>query len=64
MFMTCGLPEASSLIVTWPVRIPVVVGLKVTATVQLACVARPLPQVLVWLKSPLAAIPEIFSVTA
>jgi hypothetical protein len=63
--MTCGLPEASSLIVSWPVRTPVVVGVNVTFTLQLACAARPLPQVFVGLlKSPLAAIPEILSGTA
>lgn len=40
-------------IVTTPVRRPVPVGEKVTLMVQLAPGARLLPQVLVWLKSPL-----------
>jgi hypothetical protein len=34
--MLCGLPEASSVIVTAPVRVPVAVGVKVTGMRQLA----------------------------
>ena len=46
-----GLPPALSVMVTEAVRSPVWVGLKVTVKVQLAPIARPVPQVLVWLKS-------------
>ena len=49
--IVCGLPAASSVMVTEAVRGPVWVGLKVTVMVQLAPAARPVPQVLVWLKS-------------
>jgi hypothetical protein len=45
-----------------PVRVPVAVGLKVTAIVQLAPALMLPAQVLVWEKSPLAVIPEIVSV--
>jgi hypothetical protein len=40
---------------TVPVRVPVVVGLKVTLMVQLAPAARVDPQLLLWAKSPLIA---------
>jgi hypothetical protein len=47
--------------VTDPVLVPAAVGLKVTLRVQLALAARLEPQVLVWEKSPLAAMLEIVS---
>ena len=47
----CGLPAALSVMVTEAVRGPLWAGLKVTVMVQLAPSARPVPQVLVWLKS-------------
>ena len=60
-----GLSEASSVIVTDAVRVPVAVGVKVTWIVQLAPTATEPPQVLVWAKSPLLApvtpMPEIAS---
>ena len=43
----CGLPVALSVIVTTPVRVPVVVGVKVTLMLQFAPAATVLPQVLV-----------------
>ena len=49
--IVCGLPAALSVMVTEAVRGPVWAGLKVTVMVQLAPIARPVPQVLVWLKS-------------
>ena len=52
--MVCGLPVALSAIDSVPVRLPVVVGLKVTLTVQFAPAARLLPQVFVCEKSPVA----------
>jgi hypothetical protein len=45
-----------SVIVTVPVSIPVIVGVKVTSMVQLAPAATLLPQVSVSVKSPLAMI--------
>src|ERR1035441_6934354 len=45
---------------TEPVRVPVAVGLKVIGMAQLANGARLAPQLLVWAKSPLAAMLEIF----
>ena len=42
----CGLPIALSVIVSEPVRLPLVVGAKVTLKVQLAAGATVLPQVL------------------
>jgi hypothetical protein len=42
------------LMTSWPVRVPVAVGAKTTATEQLVFAAKALPHVLVWLKSPLA----------
>ncbi len=38
-----------------PVRVPVVVGVKVTLTVQAAFAAKVPAQLLVWAKSPVAA---------
>jgi len=48
----CGLPVALSVKVTAAARAPVVVGLKVTLTVQMAPAALLAPQLLVWAKSP------------
>ena len=55
-----------------PVRVPAAVGVNVTLTVQDAPAAMLLPQVLVWLKSPViaivvtgaAAVPLLVTVTA
>ena len=46
----CGVLLASSLMVTFPVMLPGVVGEKVTVIVQLAPGPRELPQLLVWAK--------------
>lgn len=43
----CGLPEALLAILNVPVRVPVVVGVKVTLIGQLAPAIKVLPQVLV-----------------
>lgn len=67
----CGLPVALSVTAIVPVRVPVVLGVKVTAMVQLDPAFRLLPQLLLWLKSPLGtmllivslALPELVSVT-
>ena len=45
--MRCGLPDALSVIVTVPVRVPVVVGLNVTLIVQFPPAATELPQLFV-----------------
>jgi hypothetical protein len=50
----CGLPEALSVMVRAPVRVPLAVGVKVTLTVQLVLTARLAPQLLLCAKSPLA----------
>jgi len=52
----CGLPPALSVTETAPVREPVAAGVKVTEIVHVPAAATEAPQVLVWLKSPLAAI--------
>ena len=52
-----GLLLALLVIVTLPVRVPDVVGVNLTVTVQEAPTAR-VEQLLVWLKSPLAVTPE------
>ena len=57
----CGLPLALSVTKTAPVREPAAVGAKVTEIVQLPAAATEAPHVLVWLKSPLAAIAVIVS---
>jgi len=49
------LPVAESVKVSSPVRVPVAVGVKVTATAQSFPSARPEPQVFVEAKSPLVA---------
>jgi hypothetical protein len=67
-----GDPPALSVTVSVPVREPAAVGVKVTAMVQWAPGARLVPQLLVWAKSPEAAIevnvratcPEFVKVTA
>ncbi len=67
-----GDPAALSVIVSVPARFPVAVGIKVTATVQVAPAATLVPQLLVWAKSPEAAIevmasaavPVLLTVTA
>jgi hypothetical protein len=57
----CGLPEALSVMLRVPMRVPDAVGVNVTLMVQLAPAATELPQVLVWAKSPLAETPVRFS---
>jgi hypothetical protein len=49
---------ALSVMVIWPLRVPVVVGVKVTLMVQLFPVATLDPHVLVWAKSPIAMMLE------
>src|SRR5713226_444603 len=51
----CGLPPALSVTETAPVREPAAVGVKVAEIVQVPAAASDAPHVLVWLKSPLAA---------
>jgi len=50
----CGDDESESLIVTEPDRAPATVGEKTTLIVQLPPAERPLPQLLLCVKSPLA----------
>ncbi len=58
----CGLPAASSVIVTEPMRVPVAVGVKLTLMVQLAPAAIDVPQLLLCEKSPPTTMEEMFSV--
>src|SRR5260370_1133945 len=58
----CGLPAALSVTVIAPVRAPAAVGVKITEMVQAPAAPTDAPQVLVWLKSPLAAMLVIVSV--
>jgi len=58
----CALPLASSVTERAPVREPVAVGMKVTEMVQVPAAATVAPHVLVWLKSPLAAMAVMFRV--
>src|SRR6185437_10885739 len=58
---TCGLPAASSLTVSWPARGPVLEGRKLTRIAQLFPAASAEPQLLVWVKSPLATMEVKFS---
>jgi hypothetical protein len=51
----CGLPAALSVMLTLPVRVFVVVGLKVTMIEQFDPVATLAPHAFVWEKSPLFA---------
>ena len=60
--ITCGLPGASSVMVTEPAAAPVAVGMKVTSIKQVALAARLAPQSLVWAKSPLAVMLVMFRV--
>jgi hypothetical protein len=57
----CGLPLALSVMLSVPVREPVAVGVKVTLIVQVALAATLVPQLLVWAKSPLAAMLEMLN---
>ena len=57
----CGLPEALSVTVTEPDRVPTAVGVKVTLIVQLAPAASAVPHVFVWAKLPVLVIAEIVS---
>ena len=67
----CGEPPALSVIVSVPERAPAAVGVKVIEIVQLAPIARLLPQVLISEKSPetaiapsvSAAVPELVRIT-
>lgn len=52
----CEPPAALSVTVKVPLRVPARVGVKVTLASQLASGARLAPQLLVWAKSPVAAI--------
>src|SRR5579859_1557501 len=52
---SCGVPEALVVMLRLPLRGPAAVGVKVTLTVQFAAAAMLVPQVLVWAKSPVAA---------
>jgi hypothetical protein len=55
--MVCGLPVALSVMVAEPVRVPTVVGLNQIMIVQLPPASTLVPQLVAWLKSPLATIP-------
>ncbi len=57
----CGVPLALSETRSWPVKVPVMVGLKVTLMLQGAPAARDDPQLLEAAKLLLAATPEILS---
>ena len=67
----CGLPVALSVMVTDPVLVPEIVGVKVTLMAQLTLAATLEPQVLVWEKLPptvmlemlRVALPVLLSVT-
>jgi hypothetical protein len=58
----CGLPVALSTTESVPFKVPVLPGVKVTLTVQLAPDARMEPQLSVSPKLAVAVIPEMFSV--
>ena len=51
-FTVCGLPPALSVMLTTPVRLPMLAGVNVTLIVQLPFATTELPQVLVTAKSP------------
>jgi hypothetical protein len=53
----CGLPVALLVMLSVPLRVPVVVGVNVMATVQLAPAASVAAQVVLRAKSPLAVMP-------
>ena len=59
---SCGVPEALVVMLRLLLRAPLAEGVKVTLTVQLALGAMLAPQVLVWAKSPVAAM--VVTVTA
>ena len=67
----CGLPAASSVMTTVPVRKPVTAGVKVTLIVQLAAAGKLAGQLFVWANSTLgtmlvivsAAVPELVRMT-
>lgn len=59
----CGLPNAVSVIVSEPLRVPVDLGIKVKLIAQLAPAVTLDPQLFVWAKSPLVAILAIVSAT-
>jgi hypothetical protein len=69
--VVCGLLGALSVTLSAPVRVPVVVGRKLTLMVQLPLTPREAGQLFVWLKSPLVvtlltvmvAEPQLVSVT-
>jgi len=71
-FTVCGEFDAVSVTVNEPVRVPVVRGVNVTVTVQLAAAISVVGQLFVCAKSPVAAetvsgvdtLPEFFTVTA
>lgn len=60
--IVCGLPGASLVNVNVPVRVPPAVGLKLTSSVQKPPAPIPAPQLLVTLKSPVAAMLVMFIV--
>ena len=55
----CGLPDALSVTVRVPWRVPPAAGVKVTLIEQLAPAASALEQLLVWEKSPVAVMAEM-----
>ena len=55
----CGLAGASSEMLSVPLRVPLPVGVKETLIVQLLPTATLVPQLFVWVKSPLTAKLEI-----
>src|SRR6266404_8319429 len=57
----CGLPARFVAMDMEPVRVPVTVGVNVTATEQLCPAARDAPQVVVSAKSPDAVIPDMLT---
>src|SRR5690349_8225878 len=57
----CGLPASTSVKTSVPLRMPATVGVNVTVTAQLSPGSRLTPHVVVWVKSPVTAIPLIAS---
>src|SRR3954469_14642406 len=62
--MMCGLPAAFSAKLNDPLRVPVVVGVNVTETLQLAPAANDAPQLFTATKSPAAVMLVIASASA
>ena len=62
--MVCGLPEASSSMITLPFLVPSAVGVKVTETVQFAPTASDEPQVWFASKSPVTLTADMFKAAA